>query len=73
MEVLLAVLAVLGCIAMMGAAMVVLPPVARRMKRSRRAQQLMARLRRQTAIDRVLSWVEEERPDLERATAPTGL
>jgi class 3 adenylate cyclase len=33
---------------------------------------LITRLRRRSAIDRMLSWVEEERPNLERATAPDG-
>ncbi|MGH2713324.1 MAG: adenylate/guanylate cyclase domain-containing protein [Thermoleophilaceae bacterium] len=72
MEVLLTVLAGLGCIAMMGAAMVVLPRVARRVRQSPRAERVMARLRRRSAIDRVLSWVEGERPDVGRATAPDG-
>lgn len=72
MEVLLTVLAVLGCIAMMGAAMVVLPRIGRRMQRSPRYQRAMAKLRRQSTIDRVLSWVEEERPSLSAATAPDG-
>jgi class 3 adenylate cyclase len=72
MEVLLTVIAGLGCIAMMGAAMVVLPRVARRVRRSPQARWLEERLRRQSAIDRVLSWVEGERPDVGRATAPDG-
>lgn len=72
MEVLLTVLAGLGCIAMMGAAMVVLPAVARRVRRTPRAQRLVERLRRQSTIDRVLSWVEDERPDVRSATAPDG-
>jgi eukaryotic-like serine/threonine-protein kinase len=72
MEVLLTVLAGLGCIAMMGAAMVVLPRVARRARRNPRAQSLIERLRRRSAIDRVLSWVEDERPDIGGATAPDG-
>jgi eukaryotic-like serine/threonine-protein kinase len=72
MEVLLTALAVLGCIAMMGAAMVVLPRIGKRMQRSPRYQRAMTKLRRQSAIDRVLSWVEGERPDIARATAPDG-
>lgn len=72
MELLLPVLAVLGCVAMMGAAMVVLPPLARRMQRSPRAQRVITRLRRQTPIDRILSWFDEERPDLRTAAAPDG-
>ena len=72
MEVLLTVLAVLGCVAMMGVAMVVLPPLGRRIRRNPSVERMIERLRRQSAIDRVLSWVEEERPDLGGATAPDG-
>ena len=72
MEVLLTVLAGLGCLAMMGAAMVVLPRVGRRLTRSPRIRRLSGRLRRQSMIDRVLSWVEEEQPDLARVAAPDG-
>jgi hypothetical protein len=72
MEVLLTVLAGVGCLAMMGAAMVVLPRTGRRLARSPRVRRLIGRLRRQSMIDRVLSWVEEEQPDLAGATAPTG-
>jgi class 3 adenylate cyclase len=72
MDVLLTVLAVLGCVAMMGAAMVVLPPLARRVQRSPRGQRVMSRLRRQTPIARMLSWFEEERPDLRTVAAPDG-
>jgi eukaryotic-like serine/threonine-protein kinase len=72
MEVLLTVLAGLGCIAMMGGAMVVLPRVARRVRRTPQAQRMIERLRRQSTIDRVLSWVEDERPDVGSATAPDG-
>jgi class 3 adenylate cyclase len=72
MEVLLTVLAGLGCLAMMGVAMVVLPRVGRRFRRSPRIRRLIGRLRRQSMIDRVLSWVEDEQPDLAGATAPDG-
>jgi eukaryotic-like serine/threonine-protein kinase len=72
MEILLAILAGLGCIAMMGAAMVVLPRLGRRLSRTPRMRRLVGRLRRQSMIDRVLSWVEEEQPDLAGATAPDG-
>lgn len=72
MDILLTVLAGLGCIAMMGAAMVLLPRIWRRVQRSPRAQRLMSRLRSQSAIDRMLSWVENERPDLRSAVAPDG-
>jgi class 3 adenylate cyclase len=72
MEVLLTVLGVIGCIAMMGLAMAVLPRLGARLRRSPTVDRLIARLRRQSAIDRMLSWVDEERPDLRRATAPDG-
>jgi class 3 adenylate cyclase len=72
MEVLLTVLAALGCLAMMGAAMIVLPRVGRRLRRSPRIRRLIGRLRRQSMIDRVLSWVEDERPDRAGAAAPDG-
>jgi eukaryotic-like serine/threonine-protein kinase len=72
MEILLTVLAGLGCLAMMGLAMFVLPRVAKRLRRNPRARSLVERLRRQSAIDRVLSWVEDERPDLAGTTAPDG-
>jgi eukaryotic-like serine/threonine-protein kinase len=72
MEILLTVLGGLGCIAMMGLAMVLLPRVGKRVRRNPRVSSLISRLRRQSTIDRVLSWVEDERPDLARATAPDG-
>jgi hypothetical protein len=72
MEILLTILAGLGCIAMMGVAMVVLPRVGRRLGRSPRVRRMVGRLRRRSMIDRVLSWVEQERPDLAGATAPDG-
>ena len=61
MEVLLAVLGAIGCIAMMGAAMVVLPRVGGRLLRSPKVDRLITRLWRQSAIDRMLSWVAEAR------------
>jgi eukaryotic-like serine/threonine-protein kinase len=72
MEILLTVLAGLGCIALMGAAMIVLPRVGRRLRRTPRVRRLIGRLRRRSMIDRVLSWVEDEQPDLAGATAPDG-
>jgi eukaryotic-like serine/threonine-protein kinase len=72
MEILLTVLGVLGCITMMAVAMLIMPRLGRRMSRSARAQQVMARLRRQSAIDRVLSWVEDERPDIASGMSPDG-
>jgi class 3 adenylate cyclase len=67
-EVVLAVLGGIGCLAMMGAAMWFWP----RLARTKRVRRLLARLRRQTTIDRMLSWAEAEQPDLERASAPDG-
>jgi eukaryotic-like serine/threonine-protein kinase len=72
MEILLAILAGLGCVALMGVAIVVLPRVGRRLGRSPRVRRMVGRLRRQSMIDRVLSWVHEERPDLAGATASDG-
>jgi class 3 adenylate cyclase len=53
---------------MMGAMMWLGP----RFVRSRPVQRVLARLRSQTTIDRMLSWAEAERPDLQRASAPDG-
>jgi eukaryotic-like serine/threonine-protein kinase len=72
MEILLTVLAGLGCIAMMGVAMVVLPRVGRRLDQTPRIRRLVGRLRRRSMIDRVLSWVEDEQLDLAGAAAPDG-
>jgi Adenylate and Guanylate cyclase catalytic domain len=44
----------------------------RLLKRSRLVRRAIARLRSQTAIDRIASWVEQERPDLRQASAPDG-
>jgi class 3 adenylate cyclase len=68
MDVLLAIVGGIGCVAMMGAVMVLGP----RLVRSRPVQRVVARLRSQTAIDRIVSWVEHERPDLGRVSAPDG-
>jgi class 3 adenylate cyclase len=68
LEVVLAVLGGIGCVAMMGAVMWLGP----RFVRSRPVQSLLARLRRQSTIDRMLSWAEAEQPDLGRASAPDG-
>jgi len=68
-------LAILGAIACMGgmAAMVYAPRLLRRSARFRRfADRALARLRAQSTIDRLLTWVEAENPDLRRATAPDG-
>jgi class 3 adenylate cyclase len=68
LEVVLTVLAGIGCLAMMGFAMWFWP----RLARTRRVRRVLARLRRQTTIDRMLSWAEAEKPDLRRASAPDG-
>lgn len=44
----------------------------RLLKRSSFVRRNVARLRSRTAIDRIVSWVEEEQPDLGRASAPDG-
>jgi class 3 adenylate cyclase len=72
MEILLTILGVLGCIAVMGVAMIVVPRVGGRVGRTPRVRRMVGRLRRQSMIDRVLSWVEAERPDLAGAAAPDG-
>lgn len=68
LEIVLIVLGGIGCLAMMGAAMWFWP----RLARTRGVRRLVTRLRRQTTIDRMLSWAEAEKPDLGRATAPDG-
>ena len=68
-SVLLTVLGGAACIALMGAAMWLLPRLARR---SRLLRRVAARLRSRTPIERIVSWVEAEQPDLRRASAPDG-
>jgi class 3 adenylate cyclase len=68
LEVVLTVLGGVGCLAMMGFAMWFWP----RLARTKRVRRLLGRLRRQTTIDKLLSWAEAEQPDLGRATAPDG-
>jgi class 3 adenylate cyclase len=58
-----------ACMALMGAAIWLVPKLARR---SRLLRTVFARLRSRTAIDRIVSWVEAERPDLRRASATDG-
>lgn len=71
-EILLALLAGLGCIAGM-AAMMLAPRLLRRSARVRRlVDGALARLRTQSPIDRLVCWVEAENPDLRRASAPDG-
>ena len=68
-SVLLTVLGGVACIALMGAAIWLLPRLARR---SRLLRRVAARLRSRTPIERIVSWVEAEQPDLRRASAPDG-
>jgi len=68
-SVLLTVLGGAACIALMGAAIWLLPRLARR---SRLLRRVAARLRSRTPIERIVSWVEAEQPDLRRASAPDG-
>jgi class 3 adenylate cyclase len=72
-EILLAVLGMVACVVGMGVAFWLGPRLLRRSARIQRlADRAMARLRAQSTIDRLLTWVEAERPDLKRATAPDG-
>jgi class 3 adenylate cyclase len=68
-EVFLTILGGLACLTFMCAAAMLAP---RLLKRSRLVRRTIARLRSRTAIDRIASWVEEERPDLRQASAPDG-
>src|SRR5688572_15523440 len=58
-----------ACMALMGAGAWLVPRLARR---SRLLRTVVARLRARTTIDRIVSWVETEKPDLRRASAPDG-
>ena len=70
LDVVLTILGGLACMVFMcGAAMWLGPRLVRRSTFLRR---LGARLRSQSTIDRMISWVEEEQPDLRRAEAPDG-
>jgi class 3 adenylate cyclase len=72
-DILLAVLGMAGCLTAMAISFWLVPRLVRRSGRIQRlADRAMARLRAQSTIDRMLTWVEAERPDLERATAPDG-
>lgn len=68
-EVVLAILGGLACITLAAAGAWLLPRLARR---SRRLRGIGARLRSRTPIERIVSWVEAEQPDLRRASAPDG-
>jgi class 3 adenylate cyclase len=65
----LTILGGLACLVLMCTAAMLAP---RLLKRSRFVRRGIARLRSQTAIDRIASWVEDEQPDLRRASAPDG-
>jgi class 3 adenylate cyclase len=69
MEIFLTILGGLACLTFMCAAAMMAP---RLLKRSPLVRRGIARLRSQTPIDRIVSWVEEEEPDLRRASAPDG-
>jgi class 3 adenylate cyclase len=68
-EVVLTILGGLACLAAMGVAMWLVP---RLVRRSRFLRRIGARLRSRTPIERIVSWVEAEQPDLRRASAPDG-
>jgi class 3 adenylate cyclase len=69
-DVVLSILGGLGCMVFMCGAVMWLGP--RLVRRSRFLQGLGARIRSQSTIDRMISWVEDEQPDLRRAEAPDG-
>jgi hypothetical protein len=64
-EMVLTVLGGVACLALMRAAMWLVPRLARRSR-------FLRRLRSRTPIERIVSWVEAEQPDLRRASAPDG-
>jgi eukaryotic-like serine/threonine-protein kinase len=69
-DVALTILGGLACMVFMcGVAMWLVPRLMRRVPVLRRTA---ARIRSQSTIDRIVSWVEDEQPDLRRAVAPDG-
>jgi class 3 adenylate cyclase len=64
-EVLLTILGGLACIAIAAVGAWLLPRLVRRSR-------LLRGLRSRTPIERIVSWVEDEQPDLRRASAPDG-
>jgi class 3 adenylate cyclase len=64
-DLVLTILGGLACILLAAAAVWLLPRLARRSR-------FLRRLRSRTPIDRIVSWVEAEQPDLRRASAPDG-
>src|SRR5829696_3844601 len=69
-DVALTILGGVACMVFMcGVAMWLVPRLVRRTPMLRR---LAARIRSRDTIDRMISWVEDEQPDLRRAEAPDG-
>jgi class 3 adenylate cyclase len=68
-SVLLTILGAIACVAVVGIGAWLVPRLARR---SRLLRRVAARLRSRTPIERIVSWVEAEQPDLRRASAPDG-
>jgi class 3 adenylate cyclase len=68
-SVLLTILGGIACIAVVGTGVWLVPRLTRR---SRWLRRVSARLRSRTPIERIVSWVEAEQPDLRRASAPDG-
>jgi eukaryotic-like serine/threonine-protein kinase len=68
-EVLLAIAGGAACMTLMGVGVWLVP---RLIRRNRLLRSTLARLRWRTTIGRIVSWVEAERPDLRRASAPDG-
>jgi class 3 adenylate cyclase len=67
--VVLTILGGIACIALAATAVWLVPRLTRR---SRLLRRVAARLRSRTPIERIVSWVEAEQPDLRRASAPDG-
>jgi class 3 adenylate cyclase len=68
-EIVLAILGGIACLTLMCTAAMLAPSL---LKRSRFVRRGITRLRSQTTIDRIVSWVDAEQPDLRRASAPDG-
>lgn len=68
-EVVLTIAGGAACMTLMGVGAWLVP---RLVRRSRRLRSVLARLRWRTTFGRIVSWVEAERPDLRRASAPDG-
>ena len=68
-EVLLTIAGGAACMTLMGVGVWLVP---RLVRRNRLLRSTLARLRWRTTFGRIVSWVEAERPDLRRASAPDG-